>query len=113
MIQSLFVRAIASPLVGVVAFFAAELFARGAPAGTTVAIYWQPPEVAAIGGAVRVAFSDTARSIGARFVDARAVEPAPPSLAPALEAAKAAYAVFAFRDALASLEALQRAADAA
>jgi hypothetical protein len=113
MIQSLFVRAIASPLVGVVAFLAAELLAHGAPAGDTVAIYWQPPEVAAIGGAVRVAFSDTARSIGARFVDARAVEPAAPSLAPALEAAKAAYIVFAFRDALASLEALQRAADAA
>jgi len=112
MIQSLFVRAIASPLAGVFVFFAAELVASAAPAETTVAVYWQPPEVAAIAGAVRVAFSDAAKSIGARFVEARPAEPAATSLVPALEAAKSAYAVFAFRDAIAALEALQRAADA-
>jgi hypothetical protein len=112
MIQSLPVRATASPLAGVAVFFAAELVAQAAP-GATVAVYWQPPEVAAVGGAARGAFSDAARSIGARFVDAAAVEPPAPSLVSALEAAKGAYAVFAFRDAIASLEVLQRTADAA
>jgi hypothetical protein len=113
MIQSLPVRATASPLAGVCMFFAAELVAGAAPPGATVAVYWQPPEVAAVGGAARAAFSDAAKSIGARFVDAAAVEPANPSLVSALEAAKGAYAVFAFRDAIASLEVLQRTADAA
>jgi len=100
-------------VAGVVVFLAAELTARAAAPASTVAVYWQPPEVAALGGAARAAFSDAATSIGARFVDARPAEAAPPSLVSALEAAKGAYAVFAFRDALASLEALQRAADAA
>lgn len=113
MIQSLFVRAIASPLAGVFVFFAAELVAAAAPAETTVAVYWQPPEVAAIAGAVRVAFSDAAKAIGARVVDAGPTEPGTGSLVPALEAGKSAYARFAFRDALAALDALQRAADAA
>ena len=101
------------PLAGVCMFFAAELVARAAAPVATVAVYWQPPQVAAVGGAARAAFSDAARSIGARFVDAGAVEPAAPSLVSALEAAKGAYAVFAFRDAIASLEVLQRTADAA
>jgi len=113
MIQSLLLHAIASPLAGLVGFFAAELVAHAAAPGTTVAVYWQPPEVGAIGGAARVAFADAAKSIGARVVDAGPVEPATPSLVPALEAAKGAYGVFAFRDAIASLEVLQRTADAA
>ena len=113
MIQSLLLRAIASPLAVLVGFLAAELVAHAAAPGTTVAVYWQPPEVGAIGGAARVAFADTAKSIGARLVDVGPVEPAAPSLVPALEAAKGAYGVFAFRDAIASLEVLQRAADAA
>jgi hypothetical protein len=113
MIQSLTLRAIASPLAGLVGFLAVELLAQAAVPDTTVAVYWQPPEVGAIGGAARVAFADTAKSIGARLVDASPVEPGAPSLVPALEAAKGAYGVFAFRDALASLEVLQRTADAA
>jgi hypothetical protein len=96
MIQSLPVRATASPLAGVVVFFTAELVVHAAAPGGTVAVYWQPPEVAAVGGAARAAFVDAAKSIGARFVDAGAVEPAAPSLVSALEAAKAAYGVFAF-----------------
>jgi hypothetical protein len=113
MIQSLFVRAIVSPPVGVVVFFAVELVAHAAPPETTVAVYWQPPEVSAIGGAVRGAFGDAARSIGARVIDAGAVEPPAASLVPALEAAKSAYSRFGFRDAVAAFDALQRAADAA
>jgi hypothetical protein len=113
MIQSLFVRAIASPLAGVFVILAAELLAHAAPSDSTVAVYWQPPEVAAVGAAVRVAFSDAAKSIGARFVDAGPAEPAAATLVPTLEAAKAAYARFGFRDAIAACDALQRAADAA
>ena len=86
-------RAIASPLASGIVFLAAELFAHAAPPDDTVAVYWQPPEAAAIGGATRAAFSDAAKSIGARFVDARPAEHATPSLVPALEAAKGAYAV--------------------
>jgi hypothetical protein len=107
------VRAISSPLAGALVFLAAELSAGAAGSGGTVAVYWQPPDVDAVGGAVRGAFSDAARSIGARFVDARRADAAPASLVPALETAKAAYAVFAFRDTIVALDALQRAADAA
>jgi len=113
MIQSPLVRAIASRLAGVVVFLAAELLARGASPGATVAVYWQPPEVAGPGGAVRAAFTDAAKSIDARVVDAGPAEPATTSLVPALEAAKSAYARFGFRDAMAAFDALQRAADAA
>jgi hypothetical protein len=113
MIQSLVVRAIALPLAGVLVVLAAASTARGAPTDTTVAVYWQPPDAIALGGAVRAAFSDAAKSLGARVVDARPTEQPTATLVPALEAAKAAYARFGFRDAVASFDALQRAADAA
>jgi hypothetical protein len=113
MIQSPLVRAIASPLAGVFVFLAAELVARAAQPGSTVAVYWQPPEITAAGAAVRTAFGDAAKSVGATVVDASRTEPTNASLIPALEAAKSAYARFGFRDAIASFDALQRAADAA
>jgi hypothetical protein len=113
MIQSLFVRAIAPRLAGACIFFAAELVVRVAHADATVAVYWQPPDVTSLGGDARAAFSAAAASIGARFIDASPVAPVVPSLVPALDAAKDAYARFAFRDAITALDALHRDAHAA
>jgi len=101
-------------------FFAAELLihattAAAAPAraDNTAAVYWQPPDAAAVGADARAAFSAAAAAMGARFVDATPAEPVAPSLVPALDAAKSAYARFAFRDAITALDALQRDAHAA
>ena len=106
-------RAIASRLAGGVVFFAAELAASAAHPEATVAVYWQPPRDTPTSVAARAAFRDAAASIGARFVDATPAEATVASLAPALEAGKAAYEKFAFRDAIAAFDNLQRAADAA
>ena len=84
MIQSLLVRAIASPLAGVVVFLAAELTARAAAPASTVAVYWQPPEVAALGGAARAATRAgvSATAVGSAELGAAAAEGA---MAEALE----------------------------
>jgi hypothetical protein len=76
----------------------------------TVAIFWAPPANPPADSNARAAFADAARSLGARFIDAT---PPPastpePSLVPSLEAAKAAYAKFAFPDAISRLNALER-----
>jgi hypothetical protein len=113
MIQSLFVRAIGPRLAGGLVFFAADMLIRTAHADVTAAVYWQPPDSGALGADARAAFGAAAASMGARFVDATPAEPVVPSLVPALEAAKAAYARFAFRDAITALDALQRDAYAA
>ena len=98
-------------------FFAAELLilagASAAHADSTTAVYWQPPDAAALGVDARAAFSAAVASMGARFVDATPAEHVVPSLVPALDAAKSAYARFAFRDAITALDTLQRDAHAA
>ena len=78
MIQSLFVRAIAPRLAGGLVFFAAEMLIRAAHADVTAAVYWQPPDAAALGVDARAAFSAAAASMGARFVDATPAEPCRP-----------------------------------
>jgi PEGA domain-containing protein len=84
-----------------------------ATAAGGVGVFWQPPGEHAQAAAARAAFADAMRERGARLVDAPAPKPAaPPSLVPALEAAKEEYARFKFADALAHLDAVQRLADA-
>jgi hypothetical protein len=104
MIQYGPVRAIAV----VIATVAVGARAAAAPAAT-VGIYWEPPGAPAAGSAARAAFAEAMRPLGARVIDAAASAPAPPPpLAPELDAAKAAWARFAWADALARLDALER-----
>jgi hypothetical protein len=108
MIQYALVRAI-GVVIATVGVAAHALAATPA----TVAIYWEPPGAPADGPAARAAFSEAVRPLGARVVDATPSAPAPaPPLLPALEAAKAAWSRFAFDDALARLDALEREAAA-
>lgn len=77
-----------------------------------VAVYWQPPG-APLGSQVRAAFVEATQALGLRLVDASQPPPAPEeSLRTALDAAKIAYARFAFAPALAQLDALERRAEA-
>ena len=79
---------------------------------TTVAVFWQPPGAPPIGASARAAFAKATAALGARLVDASTTEPAAASLRPALDAAKADHAAFAFAAAIAKLDALARLADA-
>jgi hypothetical protein len=107
MIQSGHVRSIAYALV----LFGATARAASVDPGI-VAVYWEPPGQPAAGTAARAAFAEAVRPLGARFVDATAPAPAPSKLAARLEAAQAAYAQFAFADAVAQLDELAHAAEA-
>ena len=80
--------------------------------GPAVAVYWEPPGRPPLGAEARAAFVETMQRQGARVIDAVATAPKASPLAPALEAAKDAYARFAFPDAIARLDELQRLADA-
>lgn len=111
MIQSTSVRASTCALVFWTVASALEPVARAAEP-QPVAIYWQPPGHPAIGDAVRSAFDDVARTMGASVVDATPTPVETASLAPALTAAKTAYARFAFAETITALNELQRLADA-
>jgi hypothetical protein len=109
MIQCVTVRAIAIA----VAVTCVAAPAIGAEPAGIVAIYWEPPGDPPPGASARAAFAEAVRPLGARLVDARAPKPpALPSLVPSLEAARAAYARFAFADAIAKLDELERQASA-
>jgi len=58
-------------------FVAAELLIRtsAAHADSTAAVYWQPPDAAALGADARAAFSAAVAAMGARFLDATPAEP--------------------------------------
>jgi hypothetical protein len=111
MIQFVPVRATACALVLCSTALIAERSGRAAET-QLVAMYWQPPGHPALGDAVRTAFVDIANTIGARVVDATSPPIQGPALAPALDAAKAAYARFAFPEAIAALDELERLANA-
>jgi len=81
-------------------------------APATVAVYWQPAGHPPLGVEARAAFVRALERQGARLVDASAPEATAPALATRLEAGKAAYARFAFSDAIAALDDLQRLVDA-
>src|SRR5438132_5564518 len=86
--------------------------AAAEPSGV-VAVYWEPPGQPPPGASARAAFTEAVRPLGARLVDASASPPPPPpSLRPLLETARADYGRFAFADAIARLDELQRMADA-
>jgi len=105
------VAALVAPLVGVAAI-ALPARARAAEPGIA-AIYWQPPGEPPLGEAARAGFTAAVRPLGVRLLDASTTAPpAPPSLAPALDEAKADYARFQFAQATARLDELQRRADA-
>ena len=109
MIQCVTVRAIAIAVA--VTCVAAPVIAAE-PSGI-VAVYWEPPGEPPQGAGARAAFTDAVRPLGAQVVDARMVAPAPlPSLVPALEASRAAYARFAFAEAIGKLDELERLASA-
>ena len=110
MIQSPTVRALAHTLVLAVAVMVAKAAGAAADSGT-VAVYWQPPGQPAPGTSARPAFADATRALGARFVDATTPVAPPPSLVPPQEAIKAAYARFAFAEAVAACDDLQRQAE--
>jgi PEGA domain len=111
-------RATLCVLVGFVTWAAGATWAVGAAraAGaappTAVAVYWQPSGHPALGVEAGAAFARAVAGQGARLVDATAPEGAAPALAPRLAAGKAAYARFAFADAIAALDDLQRLVDA-
>ena len=110
MIQLRFVRATACTIAIGLGGLALAPTAR-ADEPHRVAVYWQPPGNPPLGAEARTAFSEVARSIGARFVDVTPPATPPPSLVPALEAAKAAYARFDFADTISRLNELARLAD--
>lgn len=86
--------------------------AGAAEAGGTVAVWWQPPGDPPPAARVHAAFEAAAARLGAPLVDASEPAAAPPSLAPALQAAMADYAAFRFADALFRLDEVARLADA-
>ncbi len=108
MIRFVPVRAIAIALV----VASASSGALAAPRKDAVAIYWQPPGQPALGVRAHGAFDRAVAPIAVRRIDATAARPQPASLIPALDAAKADYARFAFAEAITALTALEKAAAA-
>ena len=83
----------------------------GAPS-VAVAVYWQPVGHPPLGAEARAAFVSAMGRQGARLVDATSSEAPAPALAARLASAEASYARFAFPEAIAALDDLQRLVDA-
>jgi hypothetical protein len=112
MIQYPLVRGLLRLLVLASAATSASATAHARPPAGTVAVYWQPPGVAAIAERVRSAFADVARRLGAPLLDASEAPTPRASLLPQLAAARADYIAFRFVNAVAKLDDLERLAEA-